>query len=406
MSEESTWLSWMPDWAMEEYLSVTVSQWVAIFGILFIGLLLRLATIIIVHRWLEKLTGDIEGVDELWQERAAPHFGLAVMGGLWWLLVSFLSLSESAEVILVAASKLVVVVGLVAGFYRLIDLLHILFRIRSGGELSATEEMFIPLLERTMRLFVIIIGIMTVAETFNFDLTTVLAGLGLGGLAVALAAKDTISNLFGSLTILLDRPFRLGDWVLIEDIEGTVEKIGFRTTKIRTFANTLISVPNSTLVNNPVENFGMREYRRYSTHIHLDLATPVHKVEAFMAGVLELIQLHPYTRKDYQHVTLHHIGKESLEILLYVFWKTSDWGLELKERERLLLDTMKLAEALGVCLLEPRVDFNMAVDGELAALTNPKVDSTEEPVKKGGRKGKKPQNWRDIGCDAAKKLVE
>ena len=93
------------------------------------------------------------------------------------------------------------------------------------------------MLEKTLRLFILIFGVILGADTFSVDVATLLAGLGIGGLAVALAAKDTLSNLFGSITILLDKPFELGDWVLVGEVEGVVEDIGFRTTKIRTFRN-------------------------------------------------------------------------------------------------------------------------------------------------------------------------
>jgi MscS family membrane protein len=173
-------------------------------------------------------------------------------------------------------------------------------------------------------------------------------GLGIGGLAFAFAAKDTIENFFGSVTVLLDRPFEVGDWVIVGDTEGTVEELGLRSTRIRTFYNSQVTVPNATLVRATVDNLGRRAYRRWKTYLGVQYDTPPETLLAFTEGIRELVRQHPYTRKDFYQVWCNDFADFSLNILLYVFFRVPDWSTELRERERLFVDIVRLADRLGV----------------------------------------------------------
>jgi MscS family membrane protein len=140
----------------------------------------------------------------------------------------------------------------------------------------------------------------------------------------------------------------VGDWVVIEDIEGTVEELGFRSTRIRTFYNSQVTVPNSTLVRAAVDNYGRRSYRRWKTNIGVQYDTPPEKLLAFTEGIRELVRRHPYTRKDFYQVWCNDFGDSSLNILLYIFHHVPDWATELRERERMFVDIVRLADRLGV----------------------------------------------------------
>jgi len=191
-------------------------------------------------------------------------------------------------------------------------------------------------------------GAVFIADNLDVDVTSLLAGLGLGGLAFALAAKDVAGNLFGSITVLLDQTFHVGDWVVIGDVEGSVERIGFRSTRVRTFYDSLVSVPNSTLITANVDNMGARSFRRLSCKFGIAYETPPDRIDAFCEGIREIVRQHPYMRKDAYHVYLNGLGSAQLDILVYVFWSVPDWGTELRERHRFLLDCLRLAERLGV----------------------------------------------------------
>jgi MscS family membrane protein len=176
-----------------------------------------------------------------------------------------------------------------------------------------------------------------------------------------------VSNLFGSLTLLFDRPFQIGDWIQIGSVDGSVESVGMRSTRVRTFYNSLITIPNSELTTATIDNYGARQYRRFKTDIGVQYDTTPEQIEAFCEGIRELIRRHPYTRKDYYHVYLNTFGASSLNILLYCFLDTPEWSTELRERERLMLDIMKLARELGVQFAFPTQTLHMfkeeATDG-------------------------------------------
>ena len=151
----------------------------------------------------------------------------------------------------------------------------------------------------------------------------------------------------------MDQTFHTGDWIVVNDVEGSVEEVGLRSTKVRTFYDSLITLPNSVFITAKVDNMGQRRYRRLRSLLSITYDTPPDKIEAFCEGIRELIRLHPYMRKDYYHVYLSELGASSLDILVYVFWETPDWSTELRERQRFLLDILRLAKALQIDMAFP-----------------------------------------------------
>jgi len=165
--------------------------------------------------------------------------------------------------------------------------------------------------------------------------------------------------------VLLDKPFAIGDWITMGDLDGSVEEVGFRSTRVRTFYNSLITVPNRDFISGQVDNMGARRYRRIKTTLGLTYDTPPEKVEAFCEGVRELIRRHPYTRKDYYHVYLNGFGASSLDVMLYCFVRTPDWSGELREKHRLFNDILRLAERLGVDFAFPTQSIHMVSPEDL-----------------------------------------
>jgi MscS family membrane protein len=124
--------------------------------------------------------------------------------------------------------------------------------------------------------------------------------------------------------------------------------VGFRSTRVRTFYNSLVTMPNSILTTTKIDNMGARRFRRMKQVLSVTYDTSPEKIEAFCEGIRKIIQLHPYMRKDYYQVYFNEYGAASLNILVYVFWATPDWSMELRERHRFLLDILRLAKQLDV----------------------------------------------------------
>ncbi|MEJ2619067.1 MAG: mechanosensitive ion channel family protein [Candidatus Thiodiazotropha sp.] len=288
--------------------------------------------------------------------------GLMAMALIWWSGVNLMGLTENVMLILLVAVKFLASISGVWAAYRLVDLVSAFLHKRAQLTDNKLDDALVPLIPRTLKIFVTVIGFVFIADNLNVDISSLLAGLGLGGLAFALAAKDMVQNLFGSVTVLMDRTFSVGDWIIVDGVEGSVERIGFRSTRIRTFYNSVVTVPNSKFITATVDNMGERRYRRLSCKLSLTYDTPPDRIEAFCEGVRELVRQHPYMRKDYYQVYLNEFAASSLDVLLYVFWETPEWNTELRERHRFMLDILRLAQGLGVEFAFPTQTLYMKQD--------------------------------------------
>lgn len=336
------------------WLGLKLWQWLGILGFVVLGVLLD-ALFNKLSSWIMRYfikRSHRTAYRKLSDDMLRP-FGLMVMALVWWLGVENLFLPEWALLILMVAVKFLVSISSVWAAYRLVDLASAWFAHKASLTANKFDDALVPLARRSIKIFVTVIGLLFIANSLQINITGLLAGLGLGGLALALAAKDLAQNLFGTITILMERTFSVGDWVVINDIEGTVEDISFRSTRIRTFYDSVITLPNSNLITTPVDNYGERRFRRLSTKLGLAYETPADKVEAFCEGVREIVRLHKHMRHDYFHVYFNGYADSALEILVYVFWQTPDWQTELQERHRFLLDILRLARELDVDFAYP-----------------------------------------------------
>lgn len=324
-------------------------QWVGLLVLIGVGIVIsRLLTLIMglfIRYWFRRKGYEYDA--SLERDFIRP-IRIALMAWVWLYGLTLLGLAPFVLQNLRVAAFFLTAVGAVWASYRLVDIVGKYMTERALQSVSKHDDLLVPIIVRTLKIFIIVAGIVAFAHQFSKDPASLLTGLGLGGLAFALAAKDVVANVFGSITILLDRPFRIGDWVTIGEIDGNVESVGIRSTRIRTFYNSLITVPNSAITNTHVDNMGRRRYRRIKTTLGVAYDTPPETIDAFCEGIRELIRKHPYTRKDYYHVYLNDFGESSLNILLYCFVETPEWGTELRERHRLLVDIIRLARALDV----------------------------------------------------------
>ena len=350
-----------PETLRRRLLLLEVWQWIALAALAFVGVLADRLCRLAVGIWMRRLLGRIQrDRDRQILADFGRPVGIAVMALVWLAVLPPLDLPLKAMAALKVATHLLLAASGVWTAYRLVDLLAAHFSAIAAGTDTKIDDILIPLGRRASKILVIAFGVLFMAQNLQIDVTSLLAGLGLGGLAFALAAKDTVENLFGSATVLIDRPFQVGDWILVGDQEGTVEEIGFRSTRIRTFYNSVITVPNAQLVHTPVDNLGARRYRRVKCMLSLQYDTPPEKIEAFCEGVRELIRRHPYTRKDYYMVYFNEFADFALNVLLYAFHETPDWPTELRERHRLFVDIVRLAQRLGVQFAFPTQTLHVA----------------------------------------------
>lgn len=289
---------------------------------------------------------------------ATAMFGLM----MWKLLETLPQNGFSGTVILwsYTLSKILFLISLIRSALKMVDGVTIAVGlIDNDGKLDTTEKTLISALESLMRFVIFVFGILFISETFGFDITTLIAGLGIGGLALALAAKDSISNIFGAISVLIDQPFKVGDWIIASGIEGEVIDIRVRTTLLRTSTDTIVTLPNASLVNSSVENFGKRRWRRYQPLLHLDLDTKPDSIESLCVAIQERIKAdEKTTNKDSSFATVEAITGQSIDIKINVYWDVNSGLEERIARQSLLLDIVKFANDRKIEFFEPRVRSN------------------------------------------------
>ncbi|MDQ7047939.1 MAG: mechanosensitive ion channel family protein [Sulfurovum sp.] len=192
------------------------------------------------------------------------------------------------------------------------------------------------------------IGLGAMLQVWGINVTALIASLGIGGLAFAFAAKDTAANLFGSFSLLADKSIRIGEWIKVNGVEGTVEDIGMRTTKVRSFGKSLITVPNQIVANNPIENFSRRGVRRVKMNVGLTYSTSSTQIIKIVEEIKYMLHNHKdISQKETLLVNFNSFGDSALNIFIYTFTSTSNWEKYLSIRENIHLEIMKIVEDNG-----------------------------------------------------------
>ncbi|BBO75601.1 hypothetical protein DSCW_30180 [Desulfosarcina widdelii] len=217
--------------------------------------------------------------------------------------------------------------------YRFVNVLDARLSLWAKSTDSTIDDILVPLFGKTIRIFIILLaGIIVLQNLTGVEIGPLLASLGIGGLAVALAAKDSIANFFGTLTILFDKPFQVGERIVIDNYDGVVENVGFRSTRIRLLTGHLVTIPNEKVVNSGLENIGRRPNIRWLTNIGITYDTPTEKIEKAVAIVRELLADHEGMHPDFPpRVYFNGFNDWSLNIMVIAwyhppnYWDFQDW---------------------------------------------------------------------------------
>lgn len=213
---------------------------------------------------------------------------------------------------------------------------------------NKTGNVLADLSTNSLKILFVCSGFIAVAQVYGFSALGILSGMGIGGIAVALAAQNTVANFFGSLMILMDRPFTVGDWIVADKIEGVVETVGLRSTRIRTFYNSLVVIPNSVLAAATIDNMERRYFRRYRAILNIRYNTPVDTLEKFCARVTEFILSYPNTKKTGVQVFVYDLSANSIDILVSCHFAAGTSSEENASRQRLIMDILATAEEMGM----------------------------------------------------------
>ncbi len=281
-----------------------------------------------------------------------------------YFAIGYLSLDEGYSLLLSRFFRSSLIIFFAAGFYNLTGDESFLFNELKSKLNLEVDKILVPFLSKVTRVLVVILALTMVAQEWKFDVNGFLTGLGLGGLAFALAAKDTVSNLFGGIVIITDKPFSIGDWIDTPSVEGTVEDINFRSTKVRTFAHAVVTVPNATLANQPITNWTRMGKRRISFHLGVTYSTTREKIQKCIREIREMLQNHDGIHKETIFVHFDSFSESSLDIFIYCFTLTTRWGEFLEVKEDVNLKIMEVLEKEEVSVAFPSRSIYMETPAE------------------------------------------
>ncbi len=240
------------------------------------------------------------------------------------------------------------------------------FRFARKVELDE-DSMLVPFLSKVLRFSVIALTIVVIAGEWGYSISGFVAGLGLGGLAFALAAQDTIGNFFGGIIIITEKPFSKGDWIKTPSVEGVVEDITFRSTQIRTFEDSIVTVPNSTLSNEPITNWSKMSKRRIMFNIGVTYSTPKEKIEGCARKIEALLREHEEINQELIMVRFSDFNSSSLDIFVYFFTNTTAWTEWYRIKEDINFKIIDILKNEGVDIAFPSRSLYMEKDDNMLA---------------------------------------
>ena len=280
------------------------------------------------------------------------HVGLQVFAWPAW-----------AEVFISNALKIIVAASLTYVGLKFVDLVMGLWqkRVEAAGEAVLDMQLF-PVIRKSLKVFVTIVAVLVTSQNLGMNVTGLLASLSIGGLAVGLAAQDTLSNLFGAVALFADKPFRVGDRIQLDSIDGSVEAIGLRSTRIRNLDGHLVTVPNRSMANANLTNISKRPNIKTVMNIGVTYDTPAEKVERAMQIIDEIYRPHPMTSDLI--ISFNKFESSSLNILVVHWWNSTDFKEYLLQFQKLNLELKRRFDAEGVSFAFPTQTLYLKQDSE------------------------------------------
>ncbi len=358
---------------LENLTSQSVGPWnlaqlLTAFGFLVAGFILRAIFNAVVANRLKTLAEKTE--------TEADDMAVAALFSPLGLILPVLGIFLAVRVLLVVqpdwqrysdlAFRIATILVVTVTVFRMIDAAAVFFGEMSKRTESKLDDQLIPLLRKAVKTFAFILAFILTAQNLGYSVSGLIAGLGIGGLALAMAAKDTLANLFGSLMILIDRPFHVGEWITFPGGDGVVEEIGLRSTRVRTFAKTVVSIPNQALANATVENHSLMPKRRIKFTLGVTYESTVDQVQQLVDNIEGYLKGNQDIDQEFMLVKFTTFNDSSLDLFVYCFTVTTDWTQHLAVRQEVNLKIMQMVEELGMSIAYPTQTIHLAQEMEAA----------------------------------------
>ena len=340
----------LASWLQNTFLGIEMGQYIGLGVLVGVVLVWQLALTRGLGIVLRRRIADAEAHAFWDHERRRLSLPILWLGVAAVILAGFpvLNFDSTVEDAIARVGSLIGGAALVLLGFRGVDIFSEVLEKRAERTATKMDDQLVPVIRTSLRVGVMALGGLFVLSNLDVNVASLIAGVGLLGLAVALAAQDTVKNFLGGVTIFADKPFQVGDWIVVGGVEGTVEEVGLRSTRVRTFYNSVVTVPNYTFTDTNVDNMGARRWRRYSTTLGLSYATTPEQMQAFVEGVRAIIRANPGMRTDFYIVEFKEFGASTLDVMLYCFIGAGDWNEEMRVRHVLNLDIVRLAQRLRV----------------------------------------------------------
>lgn len=307
-----------------------------------------------------------------------PRLIEAVFGSVRLVLIA-VGLLVSAQILAVGdtffygliqvISRALLILATLTLIYRLVDILA-----PTGFQLASItgidlDERLLPFLRVAVKVFIIAVGLVIILQELGYDVSGLIAGIGIGGLAISLAAQDTVSNLFGFASIVGDRPFNVGDYIKTSDFEGTVEHVGVRSTRLRQLDQTQVIVPNNVLANTPIFNLSRMGKRRVDITLQLSDETPANDIRALLPRLREMLDAWPSVDRSSIQVFFNKLAEHSFDIMIRCYINKVTFVEMLAEQEQIQLAVLDIVEDMGLELGSHSIYLeNLSSEGLAAGL--------------------------------------
>ena len=384
------------------FLGLLLWQWVGLLLMVLLAYILSWITTWLIYRIGRSVVSRTKTeIDDKFLDVTVKPFRLIIGLVFFTLGALFLKLSVPVHQLLTSLVKGLAIAAVAWLLLRLVDELsdHAKRRFEQEGRRAAVA--MIPLGVRTLKFVLVALAVIAVLQNFGFQVTAIIAGLGVGGIALALAAQKSLENLFGGATLVMDQPVRVGDFCRFGDRIGTVEDVGLRSTRVRTLDRTVVSVPNAEFSQIQIENFAKRDRIRLYCVLGLRYETSPDQLRYVLTELRKLLIAHPQVSPDPARIRLVGFGACSLDLEVYAYILTADWNEFLAVREDIFLRMMDIVKQAGSGFAFPSQTTYLSRD---TGLHKERRREAEEAVQAWRKDGKLP--FPNLGPELVSQLED
>lgn len=341
-----------PSWLLPSWFGLQRWQWIAVPVVLALSALLTLLLVRFTAALVRRFRKDPAQAEQIVHDLSGPlKLGWACL--LARLALPFLALSPEATEFWQQSFRLGLLITFFWGAVRIVSAWGHNFAGSAFGRARPGSRALVSLASQVIRIALMCFGVLAALSELGYSVTSVLAGLGIGGLALALGAQKTLENLFGAFALAVDQPIREGDFVRIEDFVGTVENIGLRSTRVRTLDRTVISIPNGKLADMRLETFGSRDRVRMVATVGLAYSTTSEQMKQVLEGLREALRAQAELWPDAISVNFVKLGDSALEVEVMAWFVTTDFEVFKRARQEVLLRFLAVVEKAGTSIAFP-----------------------------------------------------